>query len=555
MPAYLGSGMKDTYKLTFPALFAESVKNFGDKGFIAMVGETPKTYNETRKQVMALIALFEQLEIHPGDKIALLGTNMPNWVISFLATTFMGAVVVPLLPDFLPKEIENILEHSGAKAIIVSDSLWPKLSDIATNTLLFRIGMEDFAVEGPVGNKVIFDPEAIPGTEYCINEEDLAGIIYTSGTMGTPKGVMLTHRNISFTALKSKVIQHIDESDRFLSILPLSHTYENTIGFIFPMMCGACIYYLGKTPTPTLLLPALQEVRPTIMLSVPLIMEKIYRNKIRPAFQDKWIMRILYRIPVVRKKLNRIAGKKLIETFGGEIKFFGIGGAKLDKIVEQFLIEARFPYAIGYGLTETAPLLAGTNPQKTKYQSTGPAMEGVTLKINNPNPVTGEGEIWVKGPNVMVGYYKEPVMTKAVFSEDGWFKTGDLGVLDNQDFLYIKGRLKNIILGANGENIYPEEIESVINNFRFVVESLVVQKKGKLVAMVHFNQEEIALRYQHLKEDVSAYVENIIEELIEELQEYVNSRVNKFSRVQVVILQPVPFKKTPTQKIKRFLYT
>jgi long-chain acyl-CoA synthetase len=284
-------------------------------------------------------------------------------------------------------------------------------------------------------------------------------------------------------------------------------------------------------------------------------MEKIYRNKIRPAFQDKWIMRILYRIPVVRKKLNRIAGKKLIETFGGEIKFFGIGGAKLDKIVEQFLIEARFPYAIGYGLTETAPLLAGTNPQKTKYQSTGPAMEGVTLKINNPNPVTGEGEIWVKGPNVMVGYYKEPVMTKAVFSEDGWFKTGDLGVLDNQDFLYIKGRLKNIILGANGENIYPEEIESVINNFRFVVESLVVQKKGKLVAMVHFNQEEIALRYQHLKEDVSAYVENIIEELIEELQEYVNSRVNKFSRVQVVILQPVPFKKTPTQKIKRFLYT
>jgi long-chain acyl-CoA synthetase len=182
-------------------------------------------------------------------------------------------------------------------------------------------------------------------------------------------------------------------------------------------------------------------------------------------------------------------------------------------------------------------------------------MEGVTLVINNPDLVTGEGEIWAKGPNVMLGYYKEPVLTKAVFSENGWFKTGDLGVLDQDNYLYIKGRLKNIILGANGENIYPEEIESVINNFRFVVESLVVQKKGQLVAMVHFNQEEIALRYQHMKKDVSAYVENIIEELIEELQEYVNSRVNKFSRVQVVILQPVPFKKTPTQKIKRFLYT
>jgi len=551
----MGSGMKDTCELTFPALFAESVKNFGDKGFIAKVGEKPRTYDETRKQIEALIALFEHLEIKPGDKIAILGTNMPNWVVSFLATTFMGAIVVPLLPDFLPKEIENILEHAEAKAIIVSDNLWPKLSDIATETLLYRIGMEDFSVDGPMGNKISFDPEGIPKSEYHINEEDLAGIIYTSGTMGTPKGVMLTHRNISFTALKSKVIQNIDENDRFLSILPLSHTYENTIGFILPMMCGACIYFLGKTPTPALLLPALKEIRPTMMLTVPLIIEKIYRNKILPTFQEKWIIRTIYKVPVIRKKLNRIAGKKLMETFGGEIKFFGIGGAKLDKVVEQFLVEAQFPYAIGYGLTETAPLLAGENAVRTKFQSTGPAMQGVTLKINNPDPVTGEGEIWAKGPNVMLGYYKEPDLTKAVFSEDGWFKTGDLGVLEKDNYLYIKGRLKNVILGANGENIYPEEIESVINNFRYVVESLVVQKKGKLVAMVHFNQEEIALRYQHMKEDVSAYVESMIEELIEELQEYVNSRVNKFSRVQIVILQPVPFKKTPTQKIKRFLYT
>jgi long-chain acyl-CoA synthetase len=264
---------------------------------------------------------------------------------------------------------------------------------------------------------------------------------------------------------------------------------------------------------------------------------------------------MLYGISPVRKKLNRIAGKKLMQTFGGELKFFGIGGAKLDKVVEKFLIEARFPYAIGYGLTESSPLLAGTNPQITKWQSTGPAMEGVTLKISNPDPVTGEGEIWAKGPNVMKGYYKEPDLTKSVFSEDGWFKTGDLGIFDDQQFLFIKGRLKNIIIGANGENIYPEEIESVINNFHYVVESLVVQKKGKLVAMVHFNQEEIALRYQHLKAEVSNYVENIIDQLIEELQDYVNSRVNKFSRVQIIILQPVPFKKTPTQKIKRFLYT
>jgi long-chain acyl-CoA synthetase len=262
----MGSGMKDTCELSFPALFAESVKNFGDKGFIAKVGEKPKTYNETRKQVMALIALFEKLEIRPGEKVAILGTNMPNWVVSFFATTFMGAVVVPLLPDFLPKEIENILEHCGAKAIVVSDNLWPKINDIATETLQFRIGMEDFSVEGPIGNRNAFDPEAIPLAEYPVNENDLAAIIYTSGTMGIPKGVMLTHKNICFTALKSKVIQEINETDRFLSILPLSHTYENTIGFILPMMCGACIYFLGKTPTPAILLPALLEVRPTLML-------------------------------------------------------------------------------------------------------------------------------------------------------------------------------------------------------------------------------------------------------------------------------------------------
>jgi long-chain acyl-CoA synthetase len=547
--------INDSGELTFPTLFAKSVRNFGQRGFLARVGEKPKTYNETRKEIRALISLFEKMNIVPGERIAILGMNMPEWVISFFATTFMGAVAVPLLPDFLPEEIGNILEHSGAKAIILSGTLMPKLKDSGAGTLQYRINMEDFSGEDLFGNKYTYDPEAEPSNEYHPGEEDLAGIIYTSGTMGTPKGVMLTHRNISFTAVKSKVIQPVDETDRFLSILPLSHTYENTIGLILPMICGASIYFLGRPPVPAFLLPALKEVKPTVMLSVPLIMEKIYRNKILPAFRDRWSTRMLYAVPPVRRMLNRIAGKKLIQTFGGEIRFFGIGGAKLDMTVEQFLIEARFPYAIGYGLTETAPLLAGSNPQVTRFQSTGPAMEGVTLKINDPDNRTGEGEIWAKGPNVMLGYYREPEMTRSVFSGDGWFKTGDLGLLDKDNFLYVKGRLKNIILGANGENIYPEEIESVINNFKYVNESLVVQKKGKLVAMVNFNQEEIAKRYQHLKEDVSAYVENKIEELIKELQEYVNSRVNKFSRVHVIILQPVPFQKTPTQKIKRFLYT
>jgi long-chain acyl-CoA synthetase len=244
-----------------------------------------------------------------------------------------------------------------------------------------------------------------------------------------------------------------------------------------------------------------------------------------------------------------------MKTFGGEIKFFGIGGAKLNRTVEKFLIEAGFPYAIGYGLTETAPLLAGANPQKSTFDSTGPALEGIELIIHNPDKVTGEGEIWARGPNVMLGYYKEPEMTAEVITPDGWFRTGDLGIFDDKGNLYIKGRLKNMIVGATGENIYPEEIESVINNFRHVVESLVVQQKGKLVAMVHLNIAELETKYNSYKDEISQKFDDFLNQTLIELQEYVNSQVGKGSRIAMVMLQPEPFQKTATQKIKRFLYT
>jgi long-chain acyl-CoA synthetase len=262
----------------------------------------------------------------------------------------------------------------------------------------------------------------------------------------------------------------------------------------------------------------------------------------------------MYGVPFFRKKLNLLAGKKLKKTFGGHLKFYGIGGAKLDPTVEKFLIEARFPYAIGYGLTETSPLLAGVNPQTVRLESTGPAIEGVELIIHDPNPESGEGEIWAKGPNIMKGYYKEPELTQQVITPDGWFRTGDLGKFDKDHYLYIKGRSKNVIVMPGGENIYPEEIESVINNFHFVVESLVIEKKGKLVALVHFNQEELEKKYQNLRAEVRNYVEKRTEELSKELHAYVNSRVNKFSRLQSVKSHPHPFQKTATQKIKRFLY-
>jgi long-chain acyl-CoA synthetase len=290
------------------------------------------------------------------------------------------------------------------------------------------------------------------------------------------------------------------------------------------------------------------------MLTVPLIIEKIYKGKILPAFNAKALTRMLYTFPPARKLLNRVAGKKLMQTFGGRLKFFGIGGAKLDPDVERFLIEGKFPYAVGYGLTETSPLLAGFDAFCGKHQSTGLPMPGVTLKINNPDPVTGQGEVWARGENVMLGYYKEPELTKEVLTEDGWFKTGDLGCFDTSGYLFLKGRVKNMIVGPSGENIYPEEIEEIINRFKHVLESVVVQQKGKLVALVHFNMEELQATYQHLKDQAAGFIEKHIEELTKELHVYVNARVNKFSRIQKVVSHLEPFKKTATKKIKRFLY-
>lgn len=545
--------MKKYNTLTFPGLLQKAVSGFADRPAYAFVGEKPITYKEVSDKAAAVVAMLEKLGVKPGDKVGLLSSNMPNWGVVFFAITSMGAVVVPMLPDFSKLEISNVVEHSDMEAIFVSKSLSNKISETENNKIKHVIGIEDFSLTGSESG-VKFDPDAVPAKTYDVKETDMASIIYTSGTTGKSKGVMLSHRNICFTAEKSRTVQPVNDRDRFLSVLPLSHTYENTLGLILPLLGGACVYYLQKPPTPAVLLPALKQVRPTIMLTVPLIIEKIYRNKVLPAFNDKAATRMLYKIPVLRKKFNRLAGKKLMRTFGGELKFFGIGGAKLNKEVEKFLIESKFPYAIGYGLTETSPLLAGIAPGETKLQSTGPALEGVQLKIHDAGKYTGEGEIWAKGPNVMMGYYKEPTLTKEVITEDGWFKTGDLGLFDNDNFLFIRGRSKNVIIGASGENIFPEDIESVINNFKHVAESLVIQQKGKLVALVHFNREEIEHQYKHVKEEISHLVDNKCEELRKELREYVNDKVNKFSKIHIVETMQEEFQKTATKKIKRFIY-
>lgn len=548
-------------KLTIPNLIKESVEKFADQNSLVFSGEKKYTYRELGTDIEKVASLLSVLGVAKGDKVAVLSTNMPNWGVSFLAISILGAVAVPILPDFHENEIKTIIEHSEAKVIFVSAGLYPNLSEEAKKLVEHIILVDTFAIvpENSVVDELLNIPVSLPEKALQniwaeVEEEDLASIIYTSGTTGNSKGVMLTHLNLAWTTQQCATLQVVKPTDRLLSVLPLSHTLENTVGFLLPLKFGASIHYLRKPPVPSVLLPAFQEVKPTIMLSVPLIIEKVFRAKIYPEFQKSALVSKLYSIAFFRKLLHKVAAKKLHKTFGGHLHFFGIGGAKLDPTVERFLMEGGFPYAIGYGLTETSPLLAGAVGKNRKQGSTGIAMEGVQLRIANADPLTGEGEIQAKGLNVMRGYYKAPEITKEVFTEDGWFKTGDRGCFDKDNKLYIKGRIKTMIVGASGENIYPEEIESVINKMRFVMESLVIEKKGKLVAMIHLNMEEIEQNYKHMKTGAQQYIQDKSDEILKEIQKKVNEEVNKFSRIQQVILQPIPFEKTPTKKIKRFLY-
>ena len=531
--------------ITLCDIYTNSVTQYGERKAFSTINKEEITFKQFGGKVEKLVQIFDEAGLKREDKIAILGGNMPNWAVSFFAITTSARIAVPILPDFTAFEIVNIMEHSDCKAIVISSKLEYKLPSHLTDKLSLIIKMDNMEViKAPEDAKAYFRDEP--------NPSDIATIIYTSGTSGTSKGVMLTHSNLVAQTKMSGELFPINSEDVFLSILPLSHTYECSIGMLFPFTHGASVVYLDGVPTPSLLMPALKTVRPTIMLSVPLIVEKIYKLKIRPIFTKNLVLRIVYSLWIFRRVFHKAAGKKLKETFGGKLRFFGIGGSKLDGVVEHFLADAGFPYAIGYGLTETSPLLAGAVPGKVKWQSTGPALNGIEMKILNPNN-KNIGEIVVKGPNVMEGYYKDPDSTAAAFTSDGWFRTKDLGYIDKKGNLFIKGRKDNMIVNSNGENIYPEEIETVINEFDLVLESLVIEKRGKLIAKVHFNYEEIK-EQENLFGEQNANVAEKIEKIKRELLEYVNDRVNKSSKLSEITEQPVPFEKTATQKIKRYLY-
>ena len=555
-----------SYKqLNFSTIIPDVVSKFSGNPALGFIDEEALTYAQMGGKIEAVKALLEKLGIKPGQKVVIYSQSMPNWGVVYFALQSMGIVAIPVLPDFNAHELQNVLNHSEAIAIFISKSLEYKLAELKMEFINTTIRIDNLEVLNSVNNKVVFDEEAISNTVYDVNENELSILLYTSGTTGDSKGVMLSQKNVLFNALQADAIQPIKERDRFLSILPLSHTYENTIGLILPILKGAGVTYLRNPPTASVLLPAMKSVKPHLMLTVPMIIEKVFRNSVLPQIQKKTATRLMYKLRPGRKLVHKIAGKKLYQTFGGNLKFFGIGGAKLDPIVEQFLRDAKFPYAIGYGLTETAPLLAGSNPSQTKFQAIGPNVVHCELKIDNPDPVNGEGEIWAKGENIMLGYYKNEEKTKEVLTEDGWFKTGDLGVYDKNGWLSHKGRLKNVIIGSNGENIYPEEIESLINNFRHVEESVVMEQKGKLVALVHFNREELENQIKQASSEfstkvdknlseISKKVDETISKLSLELREFINSKLNKSSKIKEVVSHKEPFLKTATLKIKRHLY-
>jgi len=557
-------------KYTLAEVLNQSAEKYADNVALSSIDGYKLNYKELKEKVKSVSAFLKESGILPGDKVAILSENSVNWGIAYFAITTMGAIGVPIMTEFKSTEIKHILKHSESKAIFVSSKQFEKIEETNSEELQIKILLDNFSIipndtktdilksaltEGlKEFQKIKFAALKLVGlTDETINEDDLALILYTSGTTGHSKGVMLTHKNITYDAVETIKLVNFVQTDITLSILPLYHTYEATLGLVTPMLAGASVFYLTKPPTPAVLLPAMKMVKPTVMLSVPLVIEKIYRNRVLPEINKKSVTRNLYKLTLLRKKMNAVAGKKLKETFGGNLRLFCIGGSALAADVEQFLHEAKFPYSMGYGLTETSPLVTGTDNFRVRFRSAGYLLNGMEIKIDSPNE-KGVGEVLIKGPNVMKGYYKDPEKTAEVFTEDGWFCSGDLGVMDKDGYLFLKGRSKNVIIGSNGKNIYPEEVEAIINEQRFVAESLVLDRDGKLEARIYLNYEQIDEVFQIAKLN-ETQARKITDEILKDIFTKSNERLNSFSKLIKYVEQVEPFEKTPTQKVKRFLYS
>ena len=517
------------------------------------------TFGQMAIQIEKLHIFFETSGIRKGDKVALCARNSARWAVSFLAANTYGAVVVPILADFHPESVNALVEHSGSVLLFTDDDLWRKLDTGRMPGLECAVSVSDFSIlydrDASYG-KAAGAVEQVFSERYphgftpgdvsypSDNDTDIALINYTSGTTSAPKGVMLRYECISSNREFGLKRIPVRFGDRIVSMLPLAHMYGMAFEFLYPLCGGAGIYFLGKTPTPSLLLGAMAQVRPYLVITVPLVMEKIFKSSVQPVLK-KPAMRVLTRIPLIDKVIYGKIRKKLLNAFGGNIRMMIMGGAALNPEVESWFRKFRLPYTVGYGMTECAPLLGYEDWDKFVPKSCGKCVDRCEVRIDSSDPQNVVGEIQARGMNVMSGYYRNPEATAAAFTPDGWLRTGDLGVIDRNGNIFIRGRSKNMILSSNGQNIYPEEIEAMLNNCPYVVESVVVDRSSRLVALVYPDRDKLAADGIG-EEGTAAAMETVMTD--------VNRSLPSYSRLSRVELMDQPFEKTPKMIIKRFLY-
>ncbi len=552
LTSYTFTSFLDAVTSRTPSLTAYSV--FGDDR------EKGISYRHLRWYSECVATFLLKSGIRKGDRVAIMGESCPHWMIMYLGTVITGAVAVPILPDFSSSELGEILAQSGASAICINTKHYKKLSPAEK---LITIRMDDLSYIPVIPEG--FDFLSSPGISLKEKspdhnmlklstpaEDDTASIIYTSGTTGRSKGVVLSHKNLLVCADESTdAYVKINKGDKVLSILPMSHAYEFTISHLLCLLRGAEIVFLGKPPATTILMKAFRTVRPHIILTVPLLIEKIYRSAVQPVLKTDEKVKRLMKNPITRLFVYHSINSKLLASIGGRMKFFGIGGAPLDAEVEEFLFRAKFPYAPGYGLTETGPLIAASGPKKSQHRLgyIGRIVRHDSVILLDKNS-EGVGEIAVKGPNVMKGYYNNDALNSEVFTSDGYFRTGDLGYISPEGFLAIRGRVKTMILSPNGENIYPEAVESIINNMDYVLESLIVPGKGGLVALIRLDLEAMMEKMKMSADEAKSYAG----EYLQKLRKSANELLSAHSKIDEAQLQEEDFERTPTQKIKRFLY-
>ncbi len=522
------------------------------------------TYTRLASKVRAVSQYLIELGIKKGDRICIFAESSPMWMIFYLGLTSIGGIAVPILPGFSSKEAVVAMKDSECKGICAQKKQFESVQDYVLENKLLVFRVDDLfhipaEIAEQIGTRYSFADAPgrdITNTKYnvkklheiALEESDIASIIYTSGTTGASKGVVLTQMNLLRNADRAVFAYCISQPGwRVLSILPMSHVYEFSLGHLLCLMSGFEIFFLGRPVAVSILLPALQKVKPNVMMTVPLIIEKVYKSAVAPLITNGGKYEKFYTNKLTRKLIAKVIGSKLMQAFGGELKFFGIGGAALDPEVMRFLTLANFPYALGYGLTETSPHIAGNGPKTHCYPYVGKPNPDADMKLLNINE-EGVGEIVVKGPQVTSGYYHNDELNRESFTEDGYFRTGDLGYFSKEGYLLLKGRIKTMILGPAGENIYPEQIESVINNMPYVDESLVVEQDGGLHGLIKLN---VDLFKKNMKPE---NLHDALVEYVQSLRGKINKELSAQNRLDSVELQEEDFEKTSTQKIKRFLY-